>query len=164
MRFDLAINGMTLALFKQKSVRIMRDGTQWRPLVHVRDTSRAFITVLESPSEKVNGEIFNVGSDDQNLQVLPLARRLSKAVGIDFKEDWYGDPDKRSYRVSFQKIQKRLGYRTELTPEDGAIEIYSALTKGEVKDDLRTRTVDWYKSLIEWQGTVREVEMNGAIL
>lgn len=164
MRFDLAINGMTLALFKQKSVRIMRDGSQWRPLVHVRDTSRAFMTVLESPAEMVKGEIFNVGSDDQNLQVLPLARRLSKAVGIDFKEDWYGDADKRSYRVSFQKIQERLGYRTQLTPEYGATEIFAALSKGEVKDDPRTRTVDWYKNLMEWQQVVREVEMNGAIL
>src|SRR5205807_286176 len=65
MRFDLAINGMTLALHKNGRVSILRDGTQWRPMVHLRDTSRAFIAVLEAEPDAVNGEIFNVGSDDQ---------------------------------------------------------------------------------------------------
>src|SRR5438552_3539730 len=67
MRFDLAINGMTLALHKNGRVRILRDGTQWRPMVHILDTSGAFIAVLEADPATVNGEIFNVGSDDQNL-------------------------------------------------------------------------------------------------
>jgi nucleoside-diphosphate-sugar epimerase len=164
MRFDLAINGMTLALFKSGSVRIMRDGTQWRPFVHINDTSRAFMTALESPDEKVNGEIFNVGSDDQNLQVLPLAKRLSIAAGISFKEDWYGDIDNRSYRVSFRKIRGHLGYRTEFGPEDGAKEVLSALREGKITDSLKTRTVDWYKNLLEWHRITHEVEINGAIL
>jgi nucleoside-diphosphate-sugar epimerase len=163
MRFDLAVNGMALALFKQGTVRIMRDGTQWRPFVHVRDTSRAFITVLESEPDKGNGEVFNVGSEDQNLQVLPLAKRLSEAVGIPFKEDWYGDPDNRSYRVSFKKIRERLRYSTEFTPEDGAREIFTALKNYTLTDDPKTRTVEWYKSLIEWHKATKEVEMNGAI-
>jgi nucleoside-diphosphate-sugar epimerase len=156
MRFDLAVNGMTLALHKQGSVRIMRDGTQWRPMVHVRDTSRAFITALESEPGKVNGEIFNVGSEEQNIQVLPLAKRLSGAVGIPFKEDWYGDPDNRSYRVSFKKIQETLGYVTQLRPEDGAKEIFAALRSGQLKDGAETRTVEWYKSMLTSNPNVLE--------
>jgi nucleoside-diphosphate-sugar epimerase len=148
MRFDLAVNGMTLALFKHGSVRIMRDGKQWRPMIHVRDTSRAFIATLESEPQRVNGEVFNVGSEEQNVQVLPLAKRLSEAVGIPFKEDWYGDPDNRSYKVSFRKIRERLGYSTQLTPEDGAREIFAALKTGRLKDGTEARTVEWYKSLL----------------
>jgi nucleoside-diphosphate-sugar epimerase len=148
MRFDLAVNGMTLALFKQGSVRIMRNGTQWRPMVHVRDTSRAFMAVLESEPAKVNREVFNVGSEEQNVQVLPLAKRLSEAVGIPFKEDWYGDPDNRSYRVSFKKIRDRLGYSTELTPEDGGREVFAALKTGRLTDGPETRTVEWYKTML----------------
>jgi nucleoside-diphosphate-sugar epimerase len=148
MRFDLAVNGMTLALFKQGSVRIMRNGTQWRPMVHVRDISRAFIAVLESEPAKVSGEVFNVGSEEQNVQVLPLAKRLSEAVGIPFKEDWYGDPDNRSYRVSFKKIRDRLGYSTKLTPEDGGREVFAALKTGRLTDGPETRTVEWYKTML----------------
>jgi len=55
MRFDLAVNGMVKALFENGKIRIMRDGTQWRPFVHVKDTSTAFIKVMESEPELVNG-------------------------------------------------------------------------------------------------------------
>jgi len=164
MRFDLAINGMTLALHKQGSVKIMRDGTQWRPMVHVRDTSRAFIAVLEAPKDKVNGEIFNVGSWDQNLQIRPLAERLSTAVGIPFKEEWYGDPDHRSYRVSFEKIEKRIGYKTQVTPEDGAREIFEHLQKGTLTDGPTTNTLGWYKTLVQWGERMREVAPHGVVL
>ncbi len=146
MRFDLAINGMTLALHKNGSVKILRDGTQWRPMVHIRDTSRAFIAVLEAEPAAVNREILNVGSDDQNLQIRPLAERLCKALGLPYVEDWYGDPDHRSYQVSFQKIADRIGYATCETPESGAREIFAALRKGTLTDGPTTRTVEWYKN------------------
>jgi len=164
MRFDLAINGMTLALFKNGSVKILRDGTQWRPMVHIRDTSRAFITVLEADPASVNGEIFNVGSDDQNLQIRPLAERLCHALGLQYVEDWYGDPDHRSYRVSFEKIRDRLGYTTRFTAEDGAKEIFRALQQGAVHDGPTTRTVDWYKSLIQWHDTLKGVVQHDVVL
>jgi nucleoside-diphosphate-sugar epimerase len=164
MRFDLAINGMTLALFKNGSVKILRDGTQWRPMVHIRDTSRAFITVLEAEPALVNGEIFNVGSDDQNLQIRPLAERLCKALGMQYVEDWYGDPDHRSYRVSFRKICDRLGYETRFTPEDGAREIFNALKQGTLEDGPTTKTVDWYKSLIKWHDTLKPIVQHDVVL
>jgi nucleoside-diphosphate-sugar epimerase len=164
MRFDLAINGMTLSVFKGGAVKILRDGSQWRPMVHVRDTCRAFIAVLEADPALVNREIFNVGSDDQNLQILPLARRVSEAVGVPFKEDWYGDPDHRSYQVSFRKILDRIGYRTEYTPEDGAREIFAALKEGKTKDSPPTKTVEWYKSLTQWHGVLQDVVMHDVVL
>ena len=164
MRFDLAINGMTLSVFKQGAVKILRDGTQWRPMVHVRDTCRAFIAVLEADPALVNREIFNVGSDDQNLQILPLARRVSEAVGVPFKEDWYGDPDHRSYQVSFSKIRERIGYATQFTPEDGAREIFEALKKGTTCDTPTTRTVEWYKNLTQWHEVLQDVVLNDVVL
>ncbi len=164
MRFDLAINGMTLALFKNGCVKILRDGTQWRPMVHIRDTSRAFVAVLEADPAIVNGEIFNVGSDDQNLQIRPLAERLCQALGLPYVEDWYGDLDQRSYRVSFRKIRDRLGFATRFTPEDGAKEIFNALKQGTVKDGPTTKTVDWYKSLLEWHDTLKSVVQRDVVL
>lgn len=153
MRFDLAINGMTRALFQKGSVAIMRDGKQWRPFLHVRDTCRAFAAVLEADPTKVNKETFNVGSKDQNVQILDLARRLSEAVGIPFKEDWYGDVDHRSYRVSFEKIEKTLGFRTLLQPEDGGKEIFALLQAGKLDPtDPKTNTLGWYKHLLEKDG------------
>ena len=164
MRFDLAINGMTLALHKNGSVKILRDGTQWRPMVHIRDTSRAFIAVLEAEPAKVNGEIFNVGSDDQNLQIRPLAERLCNALGLPYVEDWYGDPDHRSYQVSFQKIADRIGYATCETPETAAREIFAKLRQGSLTDGPTTRTVEWYKSLIQWHDRLKGVVQRDVVL
>ena len=165
MRFDLAINGMVLGFYKNGQIPIMRDGKQWRPFVHVKDTSNAFIKVLESEPELVNGQIFNVGSNDQNVQIFDLAKAVAEAIGVPFKYEWYGSTDTRSYRVSFDKIKETLDYETERTPKTGSKEVYDALKAGELNgDDPRTITVKWYKNLLEAHGLVKNVELNGEIL
>src|SRR5207245_4025500 len=129
---------------------LLRDGTQWRPFVHVRDTARAMMLMLEARPERVNAQIFNVGSDDQNCQIMPLAKTVAEAMGIRFDYEWYGLPDHRSYRVSFQKVREAVGFHPACSPSDGAREVYEALRSGAVDpDDPRTITVAWYKHLIE---------------
>lgn len=165
MRFDLAINGMVLGFYKNGQIPIMRDGKQWRPFVHVKDTSNAFARILESDKELVNGQVFNVGSNDQNVQIFELAKIVAESIHLPFKYDWYGDPDRRSYRVSFDKIKEKLNYKTNFAPRDGAKEVFDALEAGVLKvDDPRTITVKWYKNLLESYSLVKSVEMNGAIL
>ena len=149
MRFDLAINGMVRGFFRNGKIPILRDGTQWRPFVHVRDTCRAILMLLDAPGHRVNAEVFNVGADDQNVQIMALAQRVANALGVPFSYEWYGLPDHRSYRVSFRKISERLGYRTVHAIEEGAREVYQALRQGRVDaDDPRTITVSWYKHLL----------------
>ena len=41
MRFDLAINGMVAGAVRTGKIPVMKDGTQWRPFLHVRDAARA---------------------------------------------------------------------------------------------------------------------------
>jgi nucleoside-diphosphate-sugar epimerase len=165
MRFDLAINGMTLGFFKNGKIPIMRDGKQWRPFVHVKDTSKAFARVLESDKEMVNGQIFNVGNNEQNLQIFDLAKMVAESIRLPFNFEWYGSPDMRSYRVSFDKIKGQLGYRTDYTPKEGAREVFDALKEGRLSsDDPRTITVKWYKHLLEAHKLVSDLEINGALL
>jgi nucleoside-diphosphate-sugar epimerase len=165
MRFDLAINGMVLGFFKNGKVPIMRDGTQWRPFVHIKDTSNAFIKVLEAENELVNGQIFNVGSDEQNFQIFNLARLVAESIGLPFNYEWYGSPDRRNYRVSFQKIRKTLGFEPRYSPREGAKEIFDALKDGRLNpDDPRTITVKWYKQLMEMHKLIKDIEINGMIL
>ena len=164
MRFDLAINGMVLGLFKNKQIPVMRNGDQWRPFVHVKDTAKAFVTVMESPEEKVNGETFNVGANEQNYQIRPLAEMIGEAIPIPLKIKWYGSPDKRSYRVSFDRINRVLGFKTDYTPREGALEVYEALESGKVTDSLKTKTVEWYKHLLEIHATVKDIALKDTIL
>ncbi len=150
MRFDLAINSMVRGFVKDDVIPIRRDGTQWRPFVHVRDTARALMTMLDAPSHLVAGSVFNVGSDEQNFQIVHLAEAIARALDVPFRARWFGDADHRSYRVSFKKVREKLGFTPSVTVETGAIEIYDALRNGHVDpDDPRTITGEWYRKLFE---------------
>jgi nucleoside-diphosphate-sugar epimerase len=165
MRFDIAINGMVLGFFKNGKIPIMRDGKQWRPFVHVRDTSNAFMSVIESDPELVNGQIFNVSNDEQNVQIFDLAKLVAEAIGLPLNYEWYGSPDTRSYRVSFDKIKKTLNFNPQYTPREGAREVYDALKEGKLNpDDTRTITVKWYKHLLEMHTLLKDLEINGKLL
>ena len=153
MRFDLAINGMVKGFIQNGAIPILRDGTQWRPFVHVKDTTRAMKLVLETDSTIVNGEIFNVGADVQNIQIMSLAKIVSKALDVEFKYQWYGDADHRSYQVSYRKINDVLGFESKISPEDGVKEIHKAILEDCLDlTDPQTITVQWYKHLIENEG------------
>jgi nucleoside-diphosphate-sugar epimerase len=165
MRFDLAINGMALGFFKSGKIPIMRDGRQWRPFVHVKDTSNAFLDVLEADPSLVNKQTFNVGSDNQNVQIFDLAQNVADSIGIPFDCEWYGSPDNRSYRVDFGKIGRVLKYATQYKPGDGAKEVFQALKEGKLNgDDPRTITVRWYKYLLESQRLINDIALKGVIL
>lgn len=163
MRFDLAVNGMTFGAWKTGKLPLMRDGTQWRPMVHVRDTVAAQIFMLTADADKVNGQIFNVGSDTNNYQIKALAETVAKTVPKDVTIEWYGDPDHRSYRVAFDKIES-LGYKASLVAEDGVAEIIEALEAGTLDKTPKTITLDWYRQLVEWHDRIKAVELHGGIV
>lgn len=165
MRFDLAINGMTKGFLAKGKIPILRDGTQWRPMVHVRDTSRCMTMLLSAPVDKINGQRFNVGSDEQNYQIKPLAELVAKGLAMPFDYEWYGDPDHRSYRVSFSKVRRTLDFAPQFDAASGARIIADKIKKGGLNpNDPKTITVGWYKNLIEMQKYIRDVEKDGTLL
>jgi len=165
MRFDLAINGMVLGYYRNGKIPIMRDGKQWRPFVNVNDTSSAFIKVLESEPELVNGQIFNVGSDEQNIQIFNLAKIVAEGCNLPFNYEWYGDCDTRSYKVSFNKIKNTLNFKPQITIKTGAKNVFEAIKKGLLNpEDPRMITVKWYKHLLEMQKILKDIEIDGMLL
>jgi nucleoside-diphosphate-sugar epimerase len=163
MRFDLVVNLMTLYAFKHRKVFVLGGGEQWRPLLHVRDVARAFLTALAAPPEKVGGQIFNVGDNEQNYKVKTVARLVSSVVAPVTVEEVPQDPDKRSYRVSFDKIRSELGYQTKYDVAYGIREVYEALTEGRIEESIRTKTVAFYKHLLDAERLVREVSIDGKV-
>lgn len=164
MRFDIAINGMTLGMWQNGTIPMLRDGTQWRPFIHIRDTSKAFILALEAKRELVAGERFNVGSNEQNYQIMQLGELVAQGIRKKFDFTWYGDPDRRSYQVNFDKVKNILGFTPDWTPFEGAKEIADALEIGAVKADIYTQTLAWYTELIEWEKRMKDLAPEGYIL
>lgn len=169
MRFDLAINGMVYGAYTTGKLPLMRDGSQYRPFVHVDDTTDVMIRIIEfEDTEKINGQIFNVGGDELNYQIGQLGKMVADIVerqtGKKVEIEWYGDPDKRSYRVSFKKIKETLGWKPSKMAEDGVVEIVDKLEKGVLSKTPQTITLEWYTQLEYWYKVVKEVEMYGGIL
>jgi len=169
MRFDLAINGMTYGAWKTGKLPLMRDGSQYRPFVHVEDVAEVIMEFLEfEDREKINGEIFNVGGNDMNYQIGTLGQIIASLVesetGKKVEIEWYGDPDRRSYRVSFDKIRKVLGWVPKRKVEHGVKEILRKLESNELDKTIQTITLDWYTELEKWYKIIKEVEKYGGIL
>ncbi|MGV2623092.1 UNVERIFIED_CONTAM: NAD-dependent epimerase/dehydratase family protein [Halobacillus marinus] len=163
MRFDLAVNGMVYGAWKDNEIPLMRDGSQWRPMLHVQDTADLMCLLLEVESRKINGEIFNAGSEAGNYQLERLASEIAATLPEAIAIQWYGHPDHRSYRVSFEKVKKVLGWEAKWTAADGALEIYQALQANELEKGPDTITLDWYKELMKWHDRLKEIEWNGGL-
>ena len=163
MRFDLAINGMTYGAWKNRKLPLMRDGDQWRPMIHVEDTSDAIIFMLDQRVEEINKKIFNSGSPDNCYQLKPLAERVAKAVGEDVVIEWYGDKDIRSYNVSFEKIRS-LGFYAKHQAEYGVNEILTKLESGELDKTIKTITLDWYNEISKWHEVMKILELDGKLI
>ena len=148
MRFDLVVNIMTLNAWRDGEIFVMGGGLQWRPLVHVQDVCSAFLRVMDSDHDRVQGHVYNVGSNDQNLQVRDIARMVHEVMPDTQVTAKPGDPDTRTYNVAFDKIEAELGYKALRTPIHGVMEILAGLEDGVLDgDDPRTNTVRYYQQI-----------------
>lgn len=138
MRVDIVLNNLVGWALTTGRVRILSDGTPWRPLIHVEDIARATLAVLEAPHGLVAGEAFNVGAERENYQVRDLGEIVRAAVpGSEVEYAGLGEPDPRSYRVEFGKLARAFP-RLELawTASRGAEEIRDALGAGGLTREL----------------------------
>jgi nucleoside-diphosphate-sugar epimerase len=147
LRADIVVNNLVGVAYTTGEVVIQSDGTPWRPLVHVRDFSRAFLAVLTAPREVVHNEAFNVGNSAENYQIRDVADIVRETVpGCSIKYAADGGPDPRCYRVTCDKLAARLGFTTEWTVRRGAEEMHElftrhALTREQFSRFVRLKTI-----------------------
>jgi nucleoside-diphosphate-sugar epimerase len=125
MRFDIVLNDLCGHAWTSGEVKVLSDGTPWRPLVHVEDICQAIALALEAPPEAVHGQIFNVGDDAQNYTVRQIAEIVASCFAGSRLS--FGPPsaDNRSYRVAFAKIRKHLPlFRCRFSAADGAQQLH----------------------------------------
>lgn len=149
MRFDLVVNDVVGQIFTKGYTTLTTGGKQWRPFIHVMDVCKGIILGLES-KRNLGGEIMNLGSDEQNYQILYVAKKIFSGLGKEEKYEWMGSPDTRSYKVKFSKIKEKLNFTPDWDIENGASELWWALEDKKLRyGDERNMTVKWYKMLIE---------------
>ena len=141
LRLDVVLNNLVAWAHTTGAIRLLSDGRSWRPLVHIRDISKATATLLAAPAPDVAGEAFNIGSTEQNYLIRDLAdivhRRLP-ACDVTYASEVSADP--RSYRVDFSKFASRFpDCAMDWTAERGADELATAYEReGLTLDDLQS--------------------------
>lgn len=150
MRFDLVINLLTAKAVKENKITIF-GGEQWRPHLDVSDAAEAFIRWLESPIEKVGGEIFNVGSNELNFKINAIGDMVREVVpGIEV-ETQKESSDSRDYNVSFEKISKRLNFEPQKSIKQAICEI-KELLESKIIRNFNHKKYNNYRFLSELKG------------
>ncbi len=132
-RLDVVVNILTNLAFHKREISVF-GGKQLRPNIHIADMVDAYITLLRAPKEKIAGEIFNAGFENQT--VLELAETVQKVVGDDVKLIATPTNDNRSYHISSKKIAEKLGFVPQHTIREAAEDLKRAFEEGLLPDSL----------------------------
>jgi len=126
LRIDLVVNNLLASALAHGEIRIMSDGSPWRPLIHCRDIARAFVAFMEAPREAIHGRAVNIGGNDENYQVRDVAhqvQRLMPDARITFTGEVGADP--RNYRVKFDLLSELLpDFELQYTLASGMEELH----------------------------------------
>jgi nucleoside-diphosphate-sugar epimerase len=125
-------------------------------LLHIRDAADAYIHLLSAPVESVRGEAFNLLH--KNYRVLELAHWVAEVIeqnyGVEIrvKRDRSTNAGARSYFVSGEKIQNRLGFSADRGVTEAVVSIWDALERGdfglEPDKDPRFFNIRWLKETV----------------
>jgi nucleoside-diphosphate-sugar epimerase len=131
MRLDLLVNTLTAHAYFRRKIRVS-GRTQPRAHLHVHDAATALLLAADARDTLVRGQRFNVGDDRSNHSVREIAGIVAAALP---GTEVVGEPhlcDARTYRVSFCKIRKTLGFGRRFSVADGVAEIVAACRRGTI--------------------------------
>ena len=149
MRFDIVLNNLSGLAWTTKEIKMISDGTPWRPLVHALDICKAIYCALEAPRDIIHNQVFNVGDTANNYRVKEVAEIIAKTFTgcqLTFGEN---GSDNRSYRVDFAKINKNLpGFKCDWNAERGAEQLFNLFQQIDLtSEDFSSRGFTRLKQL-----------------
>lgn len=141
-RFDLIVNQFVLEAMTKKKLIIYQKNHN-RSFVHIRDVINAIYLMIGAEEDKIRNQIFNVGSDSGNCSkedIIKMVQKNIPNVEAEYKDLSFGQ-DMRDVRISFNKIERVLGFRATITIEEGIKEVIKAISDGLIKkpDDSKYR-------------------------
>jgi nucleoside-diphosphate-sugar epimerase len=163
MRFDISVNSMVLEMYRNQKI-VVRGKNNSRPFIHIKDAVKSYQNIINASKNIISGQIFNVGSDEQNFKMRDIAENIIKATGQKCDLELGDTNDHRSYITSFKKIKDELGFSTSFSIKDGANEIYNELSNNKLDSGKKTITLEWYKHIQSDQKLLKSLQINNQIL
>jgi nucleoside-diphosphate-sugar epimerase len=129
LRNDLVVNNLLACAVATGEIRIMSDGSPWRPLIHCKDIARAFVAFMDAPKEAVHNMAINVGGNSENYQVRDVGdkvKELSPSSTITYTGEVGADP--RNYRVKFNLLKQQIpSFKLQYNLSSGMEELHRKL-------------------------------------
>jgi nucleoside-diphosphate-sugar epimerase len=129
LRIDLVVNNLLACAVATGEIRILSDGSPWRPLIHCHDIARAFVAFMNAPKQNIHNKAINVGGNRENYQVRDIGNKVQKLIPsakINYTGEIGADP--RNYRVKFDLLNKLLpDFKLQYTLSTGMEELHRKL-------------------------------------
>lgn len=140
LRGDLVVNDLAAHALLTGEVRLLSDGSAWRPLVHVEDIAAAFVALMEVPRERVHARAYNIGQSSENYLIRDVAELVAEVLPdsrVTFAAG--ASADKRNYRVSCDRIATEVPeFRPQWTVRKGVEQLVEAYQRyGLTIEDFR---------------------------
>ena len=155
MRFDTVLNDLVGTAVSTGEVVVHSDGKPWRPVVHVEDVARAFMTILAAPVETIHNQAFNIGANHLNHQIRELAEIVARTVsGCRLEMRAQSGADQRTYKADFSKFARTFpAFEFHWTGETGAEKLAGqfrslGLSREDLVDKRYTR-LKWLRYLLD---------------
>ncbi len=134
-RFDLTVNEFTRELLMNRKLEIYGEQF-WRPYCHTVDLAKACLLAVTAEKDAVCHQAFNVGDSNENYQKQMIVEEILKQLPdrkhlVEFVKR---NNDPRNYRVSFEKINSRLGFEISKTVPQGIDELIKAIESGAIEN------------------------------
>ena len=132
-RLDVVVNILTKLAYHKKNIKIM-GGKQLRPNIHIEDMADAYIKILESNINKISGEIFNVGFENQTVN--KIADIVEKNMPFKITKEIIESNDNRSYHISSKKILDKLNFLPKKNISNAVLDLIDKFEKKIFSDPL----------------------------
>jgi len=145
-RLDVVVNILTNFAYHNGSIKVF-GGEQLRPNIHIQDMANLYVALIDMPAEKIQGEIFNAGYENQ--KVITLANTVKEVLGDEIGINIEPTDDNRSYHISSAKIKDKLGFVPQFTIKDAVKDLKEAFDKGLLPDAMEDKRYSNIKTMLD---------------
>ena len=137
LRLDLSVNILSNHAFFKNKITVF-GGNQLRPNLNIKDYCDAVDLLINSETDKIKDQIFNVGYE--NMSILDLAELVKSIYDKRYKKNIEiirtDSNDNRSYHINSDKIKKQLNFIPSHSISDAINSLFNAFDDNKVPNSF----------------------------
>jgi nucleoside-diphosphate-sugar epimerase len=132
-RFDLVVNTLVMRAVHHGKISVF-GGSQYRPMLHVRDVAPAIVRGLETDARG----LYNLHFENYKIiDMVQIIKNHFPSLGVETTTEQF--EDKRNYSVTSAKARRDLGFAPGVSLDQGVRELKQLLEEKRIKNTFFTR-------------------------